>query len=162
MTQMYSLSLGYPRGTHSAHVIGCCQISLGSVQRGSRSKNNFRHITCGKGHVWSRSCLPPLFYLDITKTRENVSKGFEITNNNLSGYTSLPLISAVGDVATCITDSLNAFKRMDLSITDSEFETTWIKINNLKAKSSFCCCARGSPHIILEDSKGILSVHYPN
>ena len=152
MREIYSLSVGYPRGTHSGHVIGCCLISLGSVQRGSRSKNNFRHITCGKEYVWGMSGLPPLFYLDITETRENVANGFEITNNNLSGYTSQPLISAVGGVATCITDSLHAFKRMDLSITNSEFETIWIEMNNLKAKNSFCCCASRQPHIILEDS----------
>ena len=98
------------------------------------------------------SCPSLFFYLDFTETKENVSNGFEITNNNQSGYTSQPLISAVGGVATCITDSLNAFKRMDLSITDSEFETIWIEINNLKAKNSFCCCASRQPHIILEDS----------
>ena len=48
---MCSLSMGYPRGTHSSHMIGCYLISLGSVQHGSRSKNNLRH------YLWKRVCM---------------------------------------------------------------------------------------------------------
>ena len=61
---MRPLSVGYPRRTHSGHMIGCCLISLGSVQRGSRSKNNLKHITYGKGHVFGGiPARPPLFFL---------------------------------------------------------------------------------------------------
>ena len=41
--------------------------------------------------------------------------------------------------------SLNAFKRTDLGITDVEFETVWIEINNTKAKNILCCCAYRHP-----------------
>ena len=63
---MRSVSVGYPRGTHSGHIIGCYPISLGSVQCGRRSKNNSRHITDGKGHVLGMPSVSPLFSLDET------------------------------------------------------------------------------------------------
>ena len=41
--------------------------------------------------------------------------------------------------------NLNAFERTDLSITDDEFETVWVEINNTKAKNILCCCAYRHP-----------------
>ena len=41
--------------------------------------------------------------------------------------------------------SLNVFKRTDLSITDDEFETVWVEINNTKVKNILCCCAYRHP-----------------
>ena len=67
-----SLSVGYPRGTHSSHMNGCCLIPLGYVQRGSRSKNNLRHLTNGKGYVWGIWSLPPLFSLGMTYPLDKV------------------------------------------------------------------------------------------
>ena len=68
-------------------------------------------------------------------------------NNNLNGFTlfSQPSRSAAGGVAIYASKSLNAFKRTDLSITDDEFETVWVEINNTKAKNILCCCAYRHP-----------------
>ena len=38
MTGMCSARIAYAQRTHSRHMIGCCLIPLGSVQRWSRSK----------------------------------------------------------------------------------------------------------------------------
>ena len=72
MAGMCSLSVGYPRGTHSRHTNGCCLIPLGYVQRGSRSKNNLGHITNGKGYVWGMCFLPPWFSLGMTYPPDKV------------------------------------------------------------------------------------------
>ena len=72
MAGVCSLSVGYPRGIHSSHMNGCCLIPLGYVQRGSRSKNNLRHLTNGKGYVWGIWSLPPLFSLGMTYPPDKV------------------------------------------------------------------------------------------
>ena len=51
-----ALSVGYPRGTHSRYVIGCCLIPLGIFGL----KNNSRRITYGIGCVWGMPSLSPL------------------------------------------------------------------------------------------------------
>ena len=66
MAGMCSAWIAHAQRTHSCHRIGCCLISLGSIQRGSRSKNNLRHITYGKGYVWGMPSFPPLFSLAKT------------------------------------------------------------------------------------------------
>lgn len=142
MAETYPLRVGYLCGTHSCHLIGCCLISLRSVQRGKRSKITRDILPVEKG-TYGIYLVFPLYFISILVKPGRTYNGFEITNNNLSGCPLHPQswISAVGGVATCTTKSLNAFKRMDLSITDSEFGTIWIEINNLKAKNILCCCA---------------------
>ena len=76
MAGMRPLSMGYPRRTHSGHMIGCCLISLGSVQRGSRSKNDLRHITYGKGHVWGGFPLVALYFFLV---KDNIKQRFFTT-----------------------------------------------------------------------------------
>ena len=51
-----ALSVGYPRGTHSRYVIGCCPIPLGICGL----KNNSRRITYGIGCVRRMPSLSPL------------------------------------------------------------------------------------------------------
>ena len=75
---MCPLSVDYPGRTHSGHMIGFCLISLGSVQRGSRSKNNLRHITYGKGHVWGGGGGFPLVPLYFFLMQDNIGQRFFI------------------------------------------------------------------------------------
>ena len=68
-------------------------------------------------------------------------------NNNLNGFTlfSQPSRSVAGGEAIYASKSLNVFKRNDLSITDDEFETVWVEINNTKLKNILRCCAYRHP-----------------
>ena len=52
MEGMCSLSVDYPRERHFGHMNGSYPIPFGCVRRGSRSKNNLRHITHKEGFVW--------------------------------------------------------------------------------------------------------------
>ena len=49
--------------------------------------------------------------------------------------------SVAGGVEIYTRNTLNAFKRTDLSTTDDEYETIWVEIVNTKAKNILCCCA---------------------
>lgn len=62
---------------------------------------------------------------------------------NLDGFTlqSEPSKYAAGGMLIYTSKSLNAFKRVDLSITDDEFDTVWIEILTPKNKNILCCCA---------------------
>ena len=64
-------------------------------------------------------------------------------NNALHGYNldSQPSSSAAGGGSLYTSKSLNAVKRIDLSIANGEFETVWVEIKNIKSKNILCCCA---------------------
>jgi len=60
-------------------------------------------------------------------------------------FTAFHSTSAAGGVALYASKPLNAVKRTDLSISDTEFETVWIEIRNSKLKNILCCCAYRHP-----------------
>ena len=79
-----ALSVGYPRGTHSRYVIGCCLIPVGICGL----KNNSRRFTYGIGCVWGMPSLSPLSslgfqdmknYIDIHKRTKH--SDFQFSNH---------------------------------------------------------------------------------
>ena len=67
--------------------------------------------------------------------------------NMLPGYDlhSQSSRSAAGGVALYTSESLHAIKRIDISVTDEDFETVWVDIKNVKSKNILCCCAHRHP-----------------
>ena len=88
----------------------------------------------------------PFQVIGVSETRENVLRGFKM-NIALHAYNlhSQPSSSAPGGVALYTSNSLNAVKRTDLSVTNEEFETVWVEIKNIKSKNILCCCAYRHP-----------------
>ena len=68
-------------------------------------------------------------------------------NNELPGYKfhETPSHSSAGGVGIYVKSNLTANKRDDLCISDKDFETVWIEIENSKAKNILCCCAYRHP-----------------
>ena len=69
------------------------------------------------------------------------------TNINLPGYKfhHTPSNSAAGGVGIYVKSNLTASKRDDLSFSNDDFETIWIKIENTKEKNVLSCCAYRHP-----------------
>ena len=68
-------------------------------------------------------------------------------NNEFPGYKFRETLShsSAGGVGIYVKSNLTANKRDDLCISDKDFETVWIEIENSKAKNILCCCAYRHP-----------------
>ena len=69
------------------------------------------------------------------------------SNVDLPGYKfyHTPSHSAAGGVGIYVKQNLAANKRDDLSVSDVDFETIWIEIDNPQSKNILCCCAYRHP-----------------
>ena len=103
----------------------------------------------------------PFQVIGASETRENVLRGFKM-NNTLHGYNYLhsqPSSSAAGGVALYTSKSLNAVKRIDLSVTSEEFETVWVEIKILNPKIFCAVVPIGTLRPLLKDSLSILRLY---
>ena len=69
------------------------------------------------------------------------------SNIQLSGYTFCHTLSlrAAGGVGIYVKENLTKRKREDLSISNAEFETLWVEIDNSRSKNILYCCAYRHP-----------------
>ena len=69
------------------------------------------------------------------------------SNIQLPGYKFYHTLSlsAAGGVSTYAKENLTACKREDWSISNVEFETLWVEIDNSRSKNILCCCAYRHP-----------------
>ena len=69
------------------------------------------------------------------------------TNIELPGYKFhfTPSQSSAGGVGIYVKTDLTANKRDDLSISNVDFESVWIEIENSKSKNILCCCVYRHP-----------------
>ena len=82
-------------------------------------------------------------------------------NNVLHGCNlhSQPSRSAAGGLALYTSKSLNAIKRTDLSVTDEEFVTVWVRLRML-IQEVFCVVAPvGTLRLLQKDSLSILRLY---
>ena len=92
-------------------------------------------------HTFVRNLKIPFDFIGITETKQYKDDDFltNVTIQNYDMYCNSSL-SHAGGVALYVKSSLDCTSRLDLRVTEQEYEAIWTKIKNPKSKSILCCC----------------------
>ena len=93
------------------------------------------------------SCLKIDFHvIGLSEIKTSTDAQFR-SNIELPGYNfhHTPSLSSAGGVGSYVKSNLTANKRDDLCVSDIDFETVWVEIDNTKAKNILCCCVYRHP-----------------
>ena len=98
-------------------------------------------------HEFLSDVTGKLDILAITETSENDNVGF-LCNVDIEGYNKIhtPSMTSKGGSALYVNSSFESFERLDLSIKNDEFESTWAEIKNSKSKNIVCGSIYRHPH----------------
>ncbi len=122
---------------------------------------NIRSLSCHHEELIAL-CNQLTFHPDVIGVSEIWdSDNHPITTNvDIPGYTLYKTSSSSqnGGVGLYIKSSLTAIHRNDLNISNSDFETVWVEIDNKKSKNMLFCCVYRHPSTDIET----LTDHFEN
>ena len=83
----------------------------------------------------------PFDIIGISETKQQINKDF-LVNVDMQAYSvfTQPSKNSCGGCAIYVNSQVDYLVRNDLSALEEEYETSWVEINNHKAKNFLFCC----------------------
>ena len=104
---------------------------------------NLRSLTANfdELHTLLENLKIPFDFIGITETKQHKDNDF-LTNVTIQNYNMYcqSSLSHAGGVALYFKSNLACTSRLDLSVTEQQYEAVWTELKNPKSKSILCCC----------------------